>query len=122
MAFGYIDEPLAYYRWRAGSLSRNPRGMAEARVTMLEILLREKDLPLRYGRQAAEIVRARLFDVQRDLAYLDRIDGRMNTARRRLIGLVKESPFDTGLYVDLVKCCILRRRWRDSGSSPTRAG
>jgi len=113
MAFGYINEPLAYYRWRAGSLSRNPRGMAEAHVTMLEILLREKDLPLRCGQEAAEIVRAQLFNVQRDLAYLERIDGGMNAARRRLIRLVRESPLNTGLYVDLVKCCIPRRRWRD---------
>ena len=112
LAFGYIDEPLAMYRRRAGSLSSNHRGMVEARATMLEMLLREKHLPLRCGQEATEIVREHLFNVQRELAYLDRIDGRMNAARRRLIGLARESPLRTGLYVDLAKCFFPQRRWR----------
>jgi glycosyltransferase involved in cell wall biosynthesis len=113
LPFGYIDEPLAMYRWRAASLSSNRRGMAEARATMLEILLQEKDLPLRYGQEAAEIVRAQLFNVHRDLAYLDRTDGRVNAARRRLIGLARESPLRTSLYVDLAKCYLPQRWWPD---------
>jgi glycosyltransferase involved in cell wall biosynthesis len=111
LAVGYINEPLAMYRWRAASLSSNRRGMAEARATMLEILLERSDLPLRCGQEAAEIVQEQLFNVQRDLAYLDRINGRMNAARRRLLGLVKGSPLRTGPFVDLVKCYI-PQRWR----------
>jgi hypothetical protein len=113
LAFGYIDEPLAMYRWRAASLSSNRQGMAEAHATMLEMLSREKNLPVRCGKEAAEIVRAQLFNVKRDLAYLDRIDGRRKAAWRRLIDLAWESPLRAGLYVDLAKCCIPQRWWRD---------
>src|SRR5215475_11867987 len=71
--FGYIDEPLALYRWRAGSLSSNKRREHEDLVRMFGILLTEKALGRRCGPEAAEIVRGRLYELGRGLAYLDRL-------------------------------------------------
>ena len=44
-AVGYIDEPLAMYRWRTGSLSKNQAAMAEATIEMFRVLVpRERPL------------------------------------------------------------------------------
>jgi glycosyltransferase involved in cell wall biosynthesis len=105
-AFGYIDEPLAMYRWRAGSLSSNQRRMAEDHVMMFEILLSEKAPALRCGQEAADILRRRLHAFQRDLAYRDRIEGRTDYARRRVIRLIQDSPLQIELYGDLLRSCV----------------
>jgi glycosyltransferase involved in cell wall biosynthesis len=112
-AFGYIDEPLAMYRWTKGSLSRSPRSHCEDLIRMLEILLEEKLIGRRLGPEAAEIIRDRLVVVGLELAYLERADGRTNEARRRVLGLIREWPLRAKLYVELVKACVpaaLRKR------------
>jgi hypothetical protein len=105
-ALGYIDEPLALYRWRAGSLSRSARGVSEDLLEMFRILLAETPLERRYGPEAAEIVRHRLYELGRGLAYQDRLEGETGRARRRLLGLIKEWPFRLELYSDFLKASL----------------
>jgi glycosyltransferase involved in cell wall biosynthesis len=123
--FGYIDAPLAMYRWRAGQFSYT-RTYWQAFATMFELLLKEKDLESRGGREVANVVRNRLYAIRRELAYLDRIEGRSDDARRTLMGLAREWPLRVQLYVDLLKCFAAQRfslpsemsRGRQSGSAP----
>jgi glycosyltransferase involved in cell wall biosynthesis len=114
--FGYIDEPLAMYRWRAGQFSHT-RCYRQAFVMMLELLLTEKGLQARCGKEAADVVRNQLYTVRRDLAYLDRTEGRSDDARRQLLGLIREWPLRAELYVDLLKCVIPCRRMPSAMSS-----
>jgi hypothetical protein len=106
MALGYMDEPLGLYRRRAGSITADPRKMAENRVKMYQILLTEKSLALRFGQEAAAIARDQLCLHECELAYLDRMEGRTDDARRRLLRLVQESPLQTALYAELLKACV----------------
>ncbi len=103
---GYIDEALAMYRWTPGSLSSSQRRMLEGFLRIFEILLHEKSLAACCGERAVEIVRSRIYTHQRDLAYLDRIEGHPEGARRRLLLLIREWPFRTELYVDLLKSVL----------------
>lgn len=105
--FGYIDEPLALYRWREGQFSSSHlHSYLEAFLTMFDILLTEKRLPSRCGQEAVDLIHARRCEIQRDLAYLDRQEGRLGEARRRILGLVKECPLRSELYVELLKACV----------------
>jgi glycosyltransferase involved in cell wall biosynthesis len=105
-ALGYIDEALAMYRWTPGSISSSKRRMSEGLLMMFEILLHEKPLAAHCGEEAVAIVRRRIYDLQRELAYLDRVEGRTQQARRRLLSLISDRPLDCALYVDLVKSCV----------------
>lgn len=106
MAVGYIDEALAMFRWRRGSLQSNRRRVLEELVMMFNILLKEEALALRLGQEATDIVRARLYTLQHELAYLDRTEGRTDDARRRVISLIRDWPLQADLYVQLVKACV----------------
>jgi len=120
-AFGYIAEPLAMYRWRQGNLSNNVRRMNEDVERIFGIILKEKSLAQRCGREAADIVRDRLYSIQRDLAYLDRTEGQIDYARRRILNLIGEWPLRAELYVELAKAYVpltmaaklrsLKERW-----------
>ena len=105
-AFGYIDQPLAMYRWRAGSLSSSTRRMNEDLVKMFRILLAEKALERRCGAEAAETVRDRLYELGRDLAYQDRVEGETGRARQRLLELIREWPLRQELYSDLLRASL----------------
>jgi len=105
-AVGYLAEPLGKYRWRAGSLIGNQPRLLEDYVRICDILLHEKPIASRHGDDCADILRSRLYLVQRELAYLDRIHGRSESAKRRLANLIKESPGQFELYVDLVKAYL----------------
>ena len=107
--FGYIDEPLGLYRWRAGQFSHS-RGYRQAFVTMLELLLTETGLEARCGTRALDVVRNQLYRARRELAYLDRTEGRSDHARRQLLSLIRERPLRGELYVDLLKCVVRGRR------------
>lgn len=104
---GYIDESLAIYRWTPGSISSNAKRNTADLVRMFNILLEEKDIGSRWGPEALQIVRNRLYSLGRDLAYLERIGGEGGHARRRLLGLIKAWPLRLGLYADLIKACLL---------------
>jgi glycosyltransferase involved in cell wall biosynthesis len=105
-AVGYLAEPLGKYRWRTGSLIGNYPRLLEDYVRIFDILLHEKPIASRHGDDCAAIIRARLYLVQRELAYLDRIHGRGDSAKRRLTNLIKERPWQFELYVDLVKAYL----------------
>jgi hypothetical protein len=106
--FGYVDEPLALYRWRGDQFSHT-RSYRQAFVTMFDLLLGEKALRSRCGTEAADLVRKQLYTARRDLAYLDRTEGRLDDARRQLLSLIREWPLRTELYVDVLKFALPRR-------------
>lgn len=103
---GYLAEPLGKYRWRIGSLMGSPIRLLNDHVRLCDILLQEKQFVSRHGEEAAAILRDNLFRVQRNLAYLDRIEGRRVDSLRRILYLTKDWPGHTELYMDLVKACI----------------
>jgi glycosyltransferase involved in cell wall biosynthesis len=106
-AFGYIDEALALYRWRTDSLFHSsPTRASEDVRTICNILLNEKSLATRFGREAADIIREHLYTVGRELAYAYRIDGRPGRSMRELIRLIWKWPFRIDPYVDLLKACV----------------
>ena len=105
-ALGYMAEPLGKYRWRTGSLIGNRPRLLEDYVRICDILLHEKPIAARHGEECADILRARSYKVQRELAYLDRIEGRNESARRRLASLIKKRPSQFELYVDLLKAYL----------------
>ena len=102
-ALGYLAEPLGKYRWRTGSLIGNNQRLLEDYVKICDILLREKPITPRHGDECTDILRARSYLVRRELAYLDRIQGRSESAKRRLTNLIKEWPRRSELYMDLLK-------------------
>jgi glycosyltransferase involved in cell wall biosynthesis len=105
--FGYIDESLAMYRWRKDQFSalQAPKYF-EAFLMMFDILLDEKRIGSTCGEMAADLIHAQRRAVLRDLAYLDRTAGRMGRARRRVFSLIRQSPFQPDLYLDLFKSCV----------------
>ena len=105
-ALGYLAEPLGKYRWRTGSLMGNSYGLLEGYVRLFDILLHEKPIAPRHGAECAAILRARSYQVQRELAYLDRIQGRSEPGQRRLVKLIKEWPGQFELYADLLKAYL----------------
>ncbi len=113
-AVGYLAEPLGKYRWRTGSLIGNKLQLLEQYVRLFDILLHEKLIASRHGAKCVDILRSRSYLVQRELAYLDRIDGRRESAQRRLANLIKESPRQFELYVDLVKAYLPARLFAKS--------
>lgn len=116
IAIGYIDEPLTMYRRRHNSMQTNRRKALEELVLLFEILLEEKELAQRAGAEAANIARERLRALQRELAYRERSDGGMQEATRRIASLIRESPLQVDLYVELLKGLVpvtMSRRLRD---------
>jgi glycosyltransferase involved in cell wall biosynthesis len=105
-AIGYLAEPLGKYRRRGGSLIGNYPRLLEDYVQICHILLHEKLLAARPGNEYEKILRARLYRLQRELAYLDRIEGRSESAKRRIINLIKEWPSHPRLYLDLLKAYL----------------
>ena len=102
-ALGYLAEPLGKYRWRTGSLIGNHPRLLEDYLRICDILLYEKPIASRHGAECSDILRARSYKVQRELAYLDRVEGRNESARRHLASLIKKRPSQFELYVDLLK-------------------
>ena len=105
-AIGYLAEPLGYYRRRTGSLIGNRLQFVEDCVRICNILLYEKPIAPRHGQGSADILRARLYSMQRELAYADWIHGRIGSSKRRLTNLIREWPGRLELYVDLVKAYL----------------
>ena len=102
---GYVDEPLAMYRWRKGSLLSNPSRWLEDVVRICHILLNEKvfEFESRCGREVISLLHDRLYSAKRQLAYLDRRGGRNHSARRHLMELIQRWPLRPELYTDLLK-------------------
>lgn len=102
-SLGYLPEPLGKYRWRKGSLIGNQLRLLEGYVRLFDILLHEKAIALKNGAECADVLRARSYQVQRELAYLDRIEGRRESSKRRLADMIKEQPGNFELYLDFIK-------------------
>lgn len=105
-AFGYIDEPLTMYRRTAGSLSSSPRRQCDNLVIIFETLEAQKLLAERYGQEAVDIIRSRLYTVRRELGYLDRVEGWTGNSVRHIITLIRQWPLRRELYVDLLKAYV----------------
>jgi len=103
---GYIDEPLALYRRRSGSLSRNQAAMNQALIDMFRVLMEEHGLRERLDEAAAAAVQRRVDTARRSLPYHLRQDGREDLARRECWGLIRSSPYELAPYLELVKSCI----------------
>jgi glycosyltransferase involved in cell wall biosynthesis len=105
-AFGYIDQPLAKYRWRAGSLMSSKRRILEDHARMFGRFLPEQYRGHADFLELSPIIHGRFVAAERELAYLDRIEGHNENARRRLMALIQRSPLEVGIYVDLAKACL----------------
>jgi glycosyltransferase involved in cell wall biosynthesis len=105
-AIGYLDEPLAKYRWRAGSLMSSKRRVLEDHARMFGILLPQYHASRTFSDEAKAIMHDRLVAAERELAYLDLMEGHNDNARRRLIALIRRAPLKVGLYVALAKACV----------------
>jgi glycosyltransferase involved in cell wall biosynthesis len=104
--FGYIDEPLAKYRWRAGSLMSSKRRVLEDHARMFGRFLPDQYRGHADSPELNRIIQNRFVEAERELAYLDRIEGRSQNARRRLMALIQRAPLEVGVYVDLAKVCL----------------
>jgi glycosyltransferase involved in cell wall biosynthesis len=105
MAVGYIAEPLALYRRTTSSLSSSPRRVLDDYVMIFEDLLADRISLRRHGAAAIGIAEQRLYAAQRELAYLDRLEGRVSESLRRTMRLVRQSPTAAALYLDVLKTC-----------------
>ena len=109
MAVGYIPEPLAMYRRTASSLSSSPRRVLDDGVMIFETLLADPAVRRGPGREAVAIARERLYAFRRELAYLDRVEGRRGHALGHTLRLVRQWPLRPQLYADLLKTCLRSR-------------
>lgn len=107
-AFGYIDEPLAKYRWRAGSLMSSKRRVLEDHARMFGRLLPDQYLGHGCSPAVKSMIHDRFVCAERELAYMDRVEGHHDSARRRLLALIRQSPLEAGPYVDLAKAYFSR--------------
>jgi glycosyltransferase involved in cell wall biosynthesis len=105
-AVGYVDEPLAMYRLRTGSLTGNQAAMAEATIEMFRVLVEENALSERLGSAAEELVRSRVAALRGKLPYYYRQQGRNDLARQTSTTLIRQSPGDLHQYVELMKSCV----------------
>jgi len=88
---------------------------------LFEIPLHETWPGSRYGQEAANTIRARQRALQRDLTYIVRLEGRTRRARRRVLRLIQDSPFEAAAYPELLKSCVplsIERRLRKLREHP----
>ncbi|MBT1070840.1 glycosyltransferase family 2 protein [Pelotalea chapellei] len=104
-AVGYIPEPLAMYRWRSGSLSKNHVEMTESMIRMFELLVEEHTLLQGSGAEA-DLVRGRLDQLRRSLPHHYRQQGHHTLARRKAASLIRTFPYHSELYLELFKSCV----------------
>ena len=107
--FGYIDQPLAKYRWRAGSLMSSKRRILEDHARMFGSLLPDQYRWRADFTELGPIIHDRFVSAERELAYLDRLEGHNDNARRRLMALIQRSPLEAGPYIDLARACFKLR-------------
>ena len=100
---GYLPEPLGQYRWRAGSLMSSQRRLLDDFVKIYEIVLMEEKVEQTYGAEICRLVNERLYDTQRQLAYVERRECQTVAARQRIRSLIRHWPLQFELYLDLLK-------------------
>src|SRR5262249_11338906 len=85
--FGYIPEPLSFYRWRASSISSSPLRLHQDLVRIFNDLLTQQSSKLTNLPHAVDILRGRLYNTQRQLAYFERVQGQQVRSLRRILSL-----------------------------------
>jgi len=86
---GFVPEPLASWRERAGQMSRNRERMLESEVRVLEAALaRSPDLVLRLGAR----VRRRFARLHDESGWFDLVDGRDRAALRNFARAIRFDP------------------------------
>lgn len=113
---GYLPVPLGSYRWRAGSLMSSQRRLLGDFVRIYQILQTEYAIEQNYGQAVAQLVEAQLYQQQRQLAYLERLECSGDIARQRLRSLIRRWPLRFELYADFAKSYI-----REAGLKLNRA-
>ncbi|MBS0169866.1 MAG: glycosyltransferase [Nitrospira sp.] len=103
---GYLPDPLGSYRWRAGSLMSSQRRLLGDFVRIYQILQTEYAIEQSNGHEMAELVEAQLYQQQRQLAYLERLECSGDMARQRLRTLIRQWPLRLELYADFAKSYI----------------
>lgn len=107
---GYLSEPLGMYRWRAGSLMSSQRRLLGDFVKIYQVLLTEHALERNHGGEIAQLVEAQLYQQERQLAYLERLECSGVIARQRLRNLIRQWPLRIELYADFAKSFLYRSR------------
>ncbi|MBJ6727095.1 glycosyltransferase [Geomesophilobacter sediminis] len=102
--FGYIDRPLAMYRWRSGSLSKNSAAMLKATVQMFQVLMEETDL--NRNSDASDIVAKRIAMLKRLMPGALRREGDYRLARQTALKLLLDFPKELNSYVELFKSSL----------------
>lgn len=105
-SFGYINEPLAMYRMRTGSLSKNQTAMTESTVDMFDVLIKENALLQHLDQSEKKALLRRISLLKRGLPFHYREQGRNDLARKQSLSLICESPGNLYPYVELAKSLV----------------
>lgn len=105
-SFGYINQPLAMYRMRSGSLSKNHPAMMESTIEMFRVLIEEHSLLEHLKPEDADAVCRRIALLRRCLPYHYRQQGRNDLARKQSFDLLCESPTHFFPYLELLKSML----------------
>lgn len=105
-AVGYLREPLAMYRWRAGSLSKNHAQMTESMIRMFEMLLGEEFFNERLGPDGVDLVHGRIERLRSELPRQYRQQGRPDLARLHAVSRIRRVPCQGDAYLELFKACV----------------
>lgn len=103
---GYLDEPLALYRRRTGSLSRDSAAMSQALIDVFRVLVDENGLGERLDSESSAALQRRLAGARQALLYHLRQKGREDLARRESWALIRRSPGELAPYLEFVKSCV----------------
>lgn len=105
-SFGYINEYLAMYRIRSGSLSKNHAAMIESTMKMFDVLIRENSLLDYLNQTEKKNVLQRISSLKRSLPYHYRLQGRNGIAIKQSLSLIFESPGHLYPLVELAKSLV----------------
>lgn len=114
-AFGYIDEPLALYRWRAGSLARDGTADARRSEALLRVygsLLSDHNARSRLRMEDLKATRGQIAALHRSLSYEYRQMGQRAHARKHAIEWVRAMPMTAAPYAEWLKSFFPRRSIR----------
>lgn len=105
-SFGYLGEPLALYRWRAGSLTRNGATevqRSESLLTVYRRVLADPTMGARLEANDRQIVQEQIVSLHRGLAYAYRKLGQAGLARRHSVEWMRATPGTAAPYVEWLK-------------------
>lgn len=103
---GYIEEPLARYRWRGNSLSKDPSrhaAMTESMLHVYETVQQEIARMQVADRMAAAIVHRKLFELHGDLAHHLRWTGERQGSMHHALQMARLSPLSPRALAEIGK-------------------